>query len=153
MAKLPEAMAVRVCPEAVCSEGPLEVSQGLSIFALTFNKIIYLNAMGLVCALGNSLSEIAANLVLDRAPGMYADNGYMQDGFAVFLRHAAVPSAKDRAEAGAGASASAGARARGIFQAAQSEAELNTEEFAGFFGGSRSTTAGITASCFWHICS
>lgn len=140
-----------MCPEAVCSEGPLEVSQGLLIFALTFNKIIYLNAMGLVCALGNSLSEIAANLVLDRAPGIYADNGYMQDGFAVFLGHAVVPSAKDRAEAGAGASA--GARARGIFQAAQSEAELNTEEFAGFFGGSRSTTAGITASCFWHICS
>ena len=40
--------------------------------------MIYISAVGMVNALGNSHDEIAANLVTGVAPGMHARTGWLQ---------------------------------------------------------------------------
>ena len=41
--------------------------------------MIYISAVGMVNALGNSLDEIAANLTAGVAPGMHCRSGWLQD--------------------------------------------------------------------------
>lgn len=53
--------------------------------------MIYINAMGLLCPLGNSLSEVSSSLSSRTSPGMYPDGDFMQDRREVFLGHVTEP--------------------------------------------------------------